>query len=74
MDQEKLDEVTVTLTYKVKHLNQLLLALGDVPYAKAHGIVAAIHQQAGPQVEEAVKAHMAEAANDPVDPPPPEAA
>lgn len=66
MEQEALDEVQLTLAYTVKELNQLLLALGELPYARAHQLVQEIHAKAGPQVEAAVKKYMEDSAvNDP---------
>jgi hypothetical protein len=47
---EKLMQHEVTLTYKVGELNNLLLALGDLPFVKVQNIVSGIHTKVQPQI------------------------
>ena len=47
---DKLMQHEVTLTYKVGDLNNVLLALGDLPFVKVQNIVTGIHNQVQPQI------------------------
>jgi hypothetical protein len=49
-----LDE-TITLTFTVREVNNILSALGNLPFLQAVGIINNIHSQCTPQVEEIKK-------------------
>ena len=55
MKQEDLDIKEVSLTYDVKALNEILIALGEVPFGKVNHIIAGMHQQVQPQIDVYIK-------------------
>ncbi len=55
MKQEELDIKEVSLTYDVKALNEILIALGEVPFGKVNHIIAGMHQQVQPQIDVYIK-------------------
>lgn len=55
---DKLMQHEVTLTYKVGDLNNVLLALGDLPFVKVQNIVSGIHAQVQPQITEFLAANQ----------------
>jgi len=55
MKQEELDSKQVNLTYDVKTLNEILIALGEVPFGKVNHLIAGIHQQVQPQIDVYIK-------------------
>lgn len=61
---EKLMKHEVTLKYAVGDLNNILLALGDLPFVKVQNIVTGIHSQVQPQITEFLTANQPKAENE----------